>query len=125
VAPESRKREQQERQREIQTRIERLKDRLRDSRKMSEEKRQQTELERGVIREELIRVVATHGDSMTHVKDNEYINLILEENCEPYAWNRSTDSQTILSFKKSDIRAFRSGQLTLEQLKSRLMEYQY
>jgi len=113
------------RKKEIRERIARLKVRLQETREKTEEQRTRAEKERTVLREELFRVIATHGDSLTHVKDNEYINLILKESCEPFGWNASDARQTILSVRKTDVRAYRSGELTLDQLRSKFIEYQY
>jgi hypothetical protein len=118
-------RDPEARKKEMAKRIAKMKERLDESRQKSEEFRQQAEQERAVLREELVRVIATHGDSMTHVKDNEYINLLLRNNCEPFGWNRSDEKQTILSIKKSDVKAYRSGQITLDQFKAKILEYAF
>jgi hypothetical protein len=109
----------------LEKRIKRLQERLEKGRERSEDQRAKAEKERELIREELFRVIATHGDSLTEVKDDEYINLILNDSCEPFRWNRNREgrSQSVLSVRKSDLGLYRSGQLTLDQLKQKFIEY--
>lgn len=103
--------------------VSKIKVRLREVKEQTAEQKEKTAKEREAIKKELIDVVAVHGSSLTQVKENEFINLILRDNCEAFNWNDSEDSRTVLSVKKSDLSAYRSGQITKEQLKSRFIEY--
>ncbi len=107
----------------LEKKVSRIKVRLREVKEQTEEQKAKTAREREAIKQELIDVVAVHGGSLTQVKENEFINLILTDQCRPFVWNDSKDERTVLSVKKADISAYRSGQVTLEQLKSRFIEY--
>jgi hypothetical protein len=110
-------------QKEVEKRVARIKTNLRKVREESEEQKENADVERKAIKQELINVVAVHGDSLTQVKENEFINLVLRDRCDRFGWSDEESSQTVLSIRKSDITAYRSGQLTLEQLKSSFVEY--
>ena len=107
----------------LENKVSKIKVRLREVKEQTAEQKEKTAKERQAIKQELISVVAVHGDSLTQVKENEFINLILWDQCEPFVWNNSKDERIVLSVRKSDISAYRSGQMTLEQLKSRFIEY--
>ena len=107
----------------LQNQVKKIKVRLREVKEQTEEQKEKTAKERDAIKKELIEVVAVHGGSLTQVKDNEFINLILKDSCEFFSWDGSGDNRTVLSIKKSDLSAYRSGQITMEQLKSRFVEY--
>ena len=110
-------------ERNLEKKVSRIKVRLREVKEQTEEQKAKTAKEREAIKQELIGVVAVHGGSLTQVKENEFINLILRDQCRPFVWNDSKDERTVLSVKKADISAYRSGQITLDQLKSRFIEY--
>ncbi len=103
--------------------VNKLKLRLKEVREKSAEQKEKAEVEREAIKKELINVIAVHGGSLTQVRENEYINLILRDNCEFFDWGGSNASRTILSVKKSDITAYRSGRIRLDQLKLKFIEY--
>lgn len=107
----------------LEKQVKKIKVRLGEVKEQTEEQKERTAKEREAIKKELIEVVAAHGGSLTQVRENEFINLILRDSCEPYSWDDSSDARTVLSVKKSDLSAYRSGQITLEQLKSRFIEY--
>lgn len=107
----------------LEKQVSKIKVRLREVKEQTEEQKEKTAKEREAIKKELIDVVSVHGGSLTQVKDNEFINLILKDSCEFFSWDGSGDNRTVLSIKKSDLSAYRSGQLTMEQLKSRFVEY--
>ena len=112
-----------EAEKNLEKKVSRIKVRLREVKEQTEEQKAKTAKEREAIKQELIGIVAVHGGSMTQVKENEFINLILRDQCRPFVWNDSKDERTVLSVKKADISAYRSGQITMEQLKSRFIEY--
>lgn len=92
-------------------------------REESEEQRKMVAEERAAIKEELVKVIATHGDSLTQLKDDQFINLVLRDQCGHFGWRSENSEQTILSVRKSDVRAYRTGQLTMDQFKDRVVEY--
>lgn len=114
---------QTEIKKDIEKRVARIQVNLREVREKSEEQEKNAAVEREAIKQELINVIAVHGDSLTQVKENEYINLVLKDRCGRFDWGNTSEPQTVLSVKRSDLTAYRSGQLSLDQLKSRFVEY--
>jgi len=100
-----------------------LKEKLTDLREKNAKRNEQAARERAAIKQELIGVVAAYGDTLTQVKENEYINIIMKDDCDRFDLDSSGAARTVLSVRKSDISAYRSGQITLDQLKSRFVEY--
>ena len=100
-----------------------IRTRLKEAREKSAEIERKAAAEREEIKQELINVLASHGGSLTQVKDSEYINLVLRDRCEFYNWRERDSSRTVLSVKKADIIARLTGQISMDQLRSRIVEY--
>ncbi len=112
-----------EAEKDLEKKIKKIKIKLREVKEQTEEQKAKTTREREAIKQELIGAVAEHGSSLTQVREDEFINLILGDQCETFIRSDTGNDQTILSVRKSDLSAYRSGQLTLEQIKSRFIEY--
>ena len=89
----------------------------------SEEQKKLIAEERDAIKEELIEVIAAHGDSLSQLKEDQFINLVLKDQCGHFGWREDNSEQTVLSVRKSDVSAYRSGQITMDQLRERFVEY--
>ena len=89
----------------------------------SEEQKKLIAEERDAIKEELIEVIAAHGDSLSQLKQDQFINLVLKDQCGHFGWRADNTEQTVLSVRKSDVSAYRSGQITMDQLRERFVEY--
>jgi hypothetical protein len=85
----------------------------------------------------LIEAIANHGDSLTHVKPEEYINLVLTSgrgggamligelygDTVEYASAGSRTGREIISVQKSYITDYKAGRLTLEGFKQKVLQY--
>jgi hypothetical protein len=75
----------------------------------------------------LIEALANHGDSMTVVKPNEYLNLVVTDDGRSF-WvgGDSTNDRAqreIISVQKSVISDYKAGRLTLDGFKQKVMNY--
>jgi hypothetical protein len=69
------------------------------------------------IKPALIETLANHGDSLTQVKPNEYITLIISDD------SRSLSSPQMLSVQKSVITDYKTGKLTLDAFRAKVLDY--
>jgi hypothetical protein len=79
----------------------------------------------GEVKVYLIEALATHGDSLTHVKPNEYINLILTVDgfASYYGTSGTRMQREIISVQKSTIADFKASKITMDQFKQRVLQY--
>jgi hypothetical protein len=113
----------EEEQERIRAHLGRLRERLTEVEAATEESIAEAQALRSRMKDELLEVVAKHGDSMSHLQNDHYINLLLVPSSRMiHSWD-SSEAATILSIKKSDILAFKSGQLSLDAFKGRVLEY--
>ncbi len=71
------------------------------------------------IKGQLIEALATYGDSLTMVKPDEYVNLVL-------VTDRYDNQQTrsdVISARKSWITDYKAGKLNLESFKQKVIQY--
>ena len=71
------------------------------------------------IKGQLIEALATYGDSLTMVKPDEYVNLVL-------VTDRFDNQQTrsdVISARKSWITDYKAGKLNLESFKQKVIQY--
>jgi len=75
----------------------------------------------------LIEAIANHGDSLTTVKPNEYITLvILTDDLESSVFRGelvTRNNQQIISVQKSLITDYKAGRLSLDALKQKVLQY--
>ncbi len=74
----------------------------------------------------LVEALANHGDSLTVVKPNEYLNLIITE--DNGRWLGLGDDgervqREILSVQKSVVTDYKAGKLTMDAFKQKVMDY--
>ncbi len=74
---------------------------------------------------ELREVVAKHGDSLTIVKPTEFISFVLDRNRGRVSFGSSDVAapRHILTIQKSQVLDYKKGALSLENLKSKMVEY--
>ncbi len=79
------------------------------------------------IKVHLIEAIANHGDSLTTVKPNEYISLIImTDDLEGRAFRGESgpiNRQQVISVQKSLITDYKAGRLTLDALKQKVLQY--
>lgn len=112
---------------EVKQRAVEMEQRLKEFQQQQREAEQKVEQYRARVTEELILALANHGDSLTELKADEYINLILIEG--EGSWFQLSGGPVgkpsgIFSVKKSDIAQYRLGQITLDQFKTRVLTYE-
>ncbi len=74
----------------------------------------------------LVETLANHGDSMTTVKSNEFINLVISG--EGGSWpdgdsDNQLAQQEIISVQKSVVTDYKAGKLTLDAFKQKVTDY--
>ncbi len=78
----------------------------------------------GQLKVFLVEALANHGDSLTIVKPNEYVNIVISRN--PGLWrveDLERSQKEILSVQKSVITDYKAGRLTMEAFKEKVMDY--
>jgi hypothetical protein len=73
----------------------------------------------------LMEAMANHGDSLTVVKPGEYVNLVIVDEGNRWFADDSGDraQREILSVQKSVITDYKSGKLTLDAFKQKVLNY--
>jgi hypothetical protein len=74
----------------------------------------------------LIEAIANHGDSLTILKPQEYITLILTTEAPPSFFEGNEEAvveTSILSVKKATVVDYKIGKLSLEEFKSKVLIY--
>ena len=74
----------------------------------------------------LVEALANHGDSLTHVRPNEYINIIITTDNDYMVFAQSTEARSqreVLSVQKSNITDYKAGRITLDAFKQKVLQY--
>ena len=74
----------------------------------------------------LIEALANHGDSLTTVKPNEYVTLVLTADDVIVLFAGSEDASShrqIISVQKSVITDYKAGRLSLDGFKQKVLQY--
>jgi len=73
----------------------------------------------------LMEAMANHGDSLTVVKPGEYVNLVIVDEANRWPGDDSGDraQREILSVQKSVITDYKTGKLSLEAFKQKVLNY--
>lgn len=73
----------------------------------------------------LIEAIANHGDSLTVVKPGEHVNLVIVDEGNRWFGDASSDraQREILSVQKSIITDYKTGKLSLEAFKQKVLNY--
>ncbi len=117
--------EQQDVQRELQTRLEQ---RQADVKARIDRIQARTD----TLKKHLVEALANHGDSMTILGEDEYLNLIIEpDSSSGWGWQEGVllggrDSAAVsktLTVRKSWITDYKAGRLTMGQFKQKVLEY--
>ena len=112
---------------------EELRKRLAEAQEKVKKRQEQLELNQTKFREQLaevkvylIEALANHGDSLSVVKPNEYVNLILtDDGGEPFfpGFGEPRDGREVISVQKSAIMDYKAGRLGLDGLKQKVLDY--
>ena len=78
----------------------------------------------------LIEALANYGDSLTVVKPNEYINLVITTDTDSYVLlngsaeiGGSRSAREIISVQRSVITDYKAGRITLDGFKQKVLQY--
>jgi hypothetical protein len=73
----------------------------------------------------LMEAMANHGDSLTVVKPGEYVNLVIVDDGNRWFVDDSGDraQREILSVQKSIITDYKTGKLSLDAFKQKVLNY--
>jgi len=112
-------------------RREQLRKRLAEAQEKVKKRREELERGQAKFREQLaevkvylIEALANHGDSLSMVKPNEYINLIMgEEGGDSFFSGESRGRREIISVQKSVITEYKTGRINLEAFKQKVLDY--
>jgi hypothetical protein len=116
-------------QEELRKKVTEAQDRVKKSRADMEASREKFLASLGEIKAFLIEALANHGDSLTTVKPNEYITVVimLDDSGESalLALDASGASahHEVISVQKSWITDYKAGRLTLDAFKQKVLQY--
>lgn len=110
---------------------EQLRKRLAEAQERVKKRQAELEQNRAKFREQLaevkvylIEALANHGDSLSVVKPNEYINLMItEEGGDSFFSGDSRSRREIISVQKSVITDYKAGRINLDAFKQKVLDY--
>ena len=106
---------------DLQKTVEKLRAEVKKSREEAEEVRKKSLETLAEIKKHLIEAVANYGDSMTTVKADEYINLVfLPDSFGPVMLGTRYE---VISAQKSWITDYKTGKLSLDDFKQKVLQY--
>ncbi|MGA2261887.1 MAG: hypothetical protein ABSH28_10655 [Acidobacteriota bacterium] len=114
-------------QEELRKKLAEAQDKVKKSREDSEASRAKFVAMLGEIKGYLIEALANHGDSLTTVKPNEYITLVILT--DDFGGDLLRDEsgprthQEVISVQKSWITDYKAGRLTLDAFKQKALQY--
>lgn len=94
-----------------------LQERLRQQKEQLEKRRSDFQSSIARIKEQLIDALAGHGDSMSRVQANEYINIIITPD------ERIMLQPVIMSVPRSAVVDFKAGRLTRDAFRAKVLDY--
>ncbi len=97
---------------------------LQEWRSQVQVQKQDVEKQVALMKPALIEALAKHGDSLTIVKPEEYISLILaSERWGGFFTEEGEDGREVISVKKSVITDYKAGRITLDEFKKKVLVY--
>ena len=113
------------REKQIRQKLAELQDRVKQ--RSEEEEARQAKFRESLsqLKVFLMEAMANHGDSLTVVKPSEYVNLVIVDEGNRWFGDDSGDraQREILSVQKSVITDYKSGKLSLEAFKQKVLNY--
>ena len=109
----------------IRKRLAAAQEKVKKRQEVLEQRRQKFQEALAQLKVHLVEALANHGDSLTTVKPNEYINLVLSTDMGGVfvPGGRDESQRDIISVQKSVVSDYRAGKLTLETLKQKVLQY--
>jgi len=116
-------------QEELRKKVAEAQDRVKKSRADMEASREKFLASLGEIKAFLIEALANHGDSLTTVKSNEYITVVImlddsgESALLALDGSGASAHHEVISVQKSWITDYKAGRLTLDAFKQKVLQY--
>jgi hypothetical protein len=110
----------------VRRRLAEAQEEVKKRREETEQRRQRMLESVAQIKVYLIEALANHGDSLTHVRPNEYINIVItSEEFGDKLFFDSTDrgGNDVISVQKSIVTDYKAGRLTLDAFKQKVLQY--
>jgi hypothetical protein len=112
---------------DIRRRLAEVQEKVRQRREQTEQERQKLMETVAQAKVHLIEALANYGDSLTTVKPNEYVNLILTArdagNFRSFEFDEARNQREVLSVQKSVITDYKAGRLSLDAFKQKVLQY--
>ncbi len=112
---------------ELRKKVEESLAKTKKSREEAEARREKFLKNLAEVKTYLIEALANYGDAMTTVKPNEYINLVLmtddSDGYSPFTSGRQGTRAQVISAQKSWISDYKSGRLSMENFKQKVLQY--
>ena len=115
-----------EKQEEVRKKLFEAQEKVKKRREEAEQQRQKLAEAVAQVKFYLIEALANHGDSLTVVKPNEYINIVIAGDGGDLFLVGSSglrSSRQIISVPKSSVVDYKAGRLTLEAFKQKVLQY--
>ena len=112
---------------EVRKRVAEIQEQLSRRRETMEKQRQKQQELVAQMKGYLVEALANYGDSMSVVKPNEYINIVITTDSDLFLDREWTGSRPpareIISVQKSTVSDYKAGRLTLDAFKSKVLQY--
>lgn len=104
---------------DLRQQLEKIQQRAKQAREQVEANRQKLAQALTEVQGHLIETLANYGDSITTVKPDEYVNLVLVSD----EFDSKSGRSDVISARKSWITDYKAGRLTLEAFKQKVIQY--
>ena len=110
---------------EMRKRLEDAQAKVRQAREDNEARRKKMLESLTEITGYLVEALANHGDSLTFIKPNEYINIVIttDDGMPLFGDGEGSSTREVLSVQKSVITDYKAGRLTLDAFKQKVLQY--
>jgi len=109
----------------IRKRVAAAQEKVKKRQEVLEQRRQKFQETLAQLKVHLVEALANHGDSLTCVKPNEYINLVLSTDIGGglLSGGDGGSERDIISIQKSVVSDYKAGRLTLEAFRQKVLQY--
>jgi hypothetical protein len=108
---------------ELRKKIEEYQAKIKKSREEADADREKFLQSLNEIKGYLVETLANYGDSLTTVKPNEYINLVLSTDSLDSDFGNRKPRHDVISVQKSWITDYKAGRLSLDVFKQKVLQY--
>ena len=112
-------------QEDLQKQLAQLQEKARKSREDQEQQRARLTEMLGEIKMYLIEALANYGDSLTTIKPNEYVTLVImtDDAGALFGSDRASSHCELISAQKSWVTDYKAGKLSLDAFKQKVLQY--